>query len=62
MNLKFIKENLPGVIFCFFFGIVIYLLFENFNIKFIDTLLSGLLVGVLIKNLKFLPDLSILDK
>ncbi|MFL2649222.1 MAG: putative sulfate exporter family transporter [SAR202 cluster bacterium] len=62
MNLISIKENLPGLIFCFIFGIIIYFLFENFEIKFIDTLLSGLLVGVVIKNIKFLPDLSILDK
>ena len=62
MNLISIKENLPGLIFCFIFGIIIYFLFENFEIKFIDTLLSGLLVGVVIKNIKFLPDLPILDK
>ncbi len=62
MNLISIKENLPGLIFCFIFGIIIYFLFENFKIKFIDTLLSGLIVGVVIKNIKFLPDLSILDK
>ena len=62
MSIKSIKQNLPGLFFCFSFGIIILFVFHNFNIKLIDTLLTGLLVGIFIKNINFLPDLSIIDK
>jgi len=62
MNLKILVEYLPGLLFCLITGVIINYIFNSFEIKVIDTLVSGLVIGIIIKNLKFIPKLSHLDK
>ena len=50
MNRDFFKTNLPGILFCTILAIVILFIFEQVETKIIDTLLTGLIVGIVIKN------------
>jgi len=62
MNLRVFYAYIPGLIFCFIIGLFINYIFDSFEIKIIDTLLSGLIIGIIVKNLKFIPKISYLDK
>jgi len=50
MNRDFFITNLPGILFCTILAIVILFIFEQVETKIIDTLLTGLIVGIVIKN------------
>ena len=50
MNRDFFVTNLPGILFCTILAIVILFIFEQVETKIIDTLLTGLIVGIVIKN------------
>jgi len=62
MNLRVFSEYIPGLFFCLIIGVLINYIFESFEIKVIDTLLLGLIIGIGVKNLKFIPKTSHLDK
>tara|TARA_B110000263_G_scaffold249156_1_gene265906 strand:- start:2036 stop:3052 length:1017 start_codon:yes stop_codon:yes gene_type:complete len=62
MNLRVFSDYIPGLIFCLIIGTFISYIFTSFEIKVIDTLLLGLIIGIIVKNLKFIPKISHLDK
>ena len=50
MNKDFFINNSPGILFCTILAILIQFIFSQVETKIIDTLLSGLIVGIVIKN------------
>ena len=50
MNKDFFITNLPGILFCTILAIIIQFIFKQIETKIIDTLLTGLIVGIVIKN------------
>ena len=50
MNKDFFITNLPGIFFCTILAIIIQFIFNQIETKIIDTLLTGLIVGIVIKN------------
>lgn len=52
MNKIFFINNSAGILFCVGIALIIQLIFSQIDTKIIDTLLTGLLVGILIKNSK----------
>ena len=52
MNKKNLITNSPGILFCGILAIVIHFIFTQIETKVIDTLLTGLVIGVILKNFK----------
>ena len=60
--LNLIKKYFPVIIFFIVSSIIILQLIKLLNVSFIDSLLVGLLFGIIINNIKFIPKFESLDK
>ena len=60
--LNLIKKYFPVIIFFSISSIIILQLIKLLNVSFIDSLLVGLLFGIIIHNIKFIPKFESLDK
>jgi len=52
MNKDFLVSNSPGILFCAILAVIIHFIFAQIETKIVDTLLTGLLLGVILKNFR----------
>jgi len=52
MNKDFFVSNSPGILFCAVLAVIIHFIFTQIETQIVDTLVTGLILGVLLKNFR----------